>query len=381
MLNSFHLNHFILRLSLMFSLLIEPSSALMTMSQTSQKMKAVVASKLGDPMNVLRIEDSVDQPLADDKHVIIKVHACSLSPGDYRALLGEKKLVANTWPYIPGGDVCGTVESVPKGFEKEFQVGDKVVATWDVYGKGGLAQYHKVNPKITVKLPSELSVEEGAALANSASHALQILHRANIQEGDRVLVLGGSGGVGTVLVQLLKTVKGASFVAATSTDETLMKDLGVDKCLNYTQENLWDIKEFHENQFDCIIDLAVGKEAWDACRPLIKTCRQGGRFVAAVYHQWKINIAKVHHLFGFLGLPFLRQLWNVFRRSPPYYRMYLGEPTKQTISEVLDMAAMKEFKTVLDPESPYPFTNEGVHKAWNKLIARKGHGKIVINVE
>lgn len=286
------------------------------------------------------------------------------------------------WPYIPGGDVCGTVESVPSNCN-DFKVGDKVVATWDMFGLGGLAQYTKVNPKKTVKLPDGLSVEEGAALANSASHALKIVTRAKVKEGDRVLVLGGSGGVGTLIVQLLNN-KNCSYVAATSTNEDLMKELGVDMVIDYTKGNWYEEKDWQTSKFDCIIDCAVGVRAWNSCNSVLKNRRAGGRFVAVVHNDWHISGKHYSDVFGMLLPPFGRQLYNVVRCTTPKYLVYLNEPSKESMAEVMELAggggSKKVLKLVLDPESPHPFTTQGVRDAWNKHIARKGHGKIVISV-
>lgn len=349
---------------------------------TMTKMKAIIASKFGKPDDVLSLSETVDKPEPDDKNLLLKVHACSLSPGDYRALLGDKTIVCNPkeWPYIPGGDVSGTVEYVPKSFENDFSVGDKVVATWNIWGVGGLGQYHNVDPARTVKLPEGVSDVEGAALANTASHALKVLEKADIKEGDRVLILGGSGGLGTLLVQMLKSRK-ASYIATTSTGEKLMKELGVDKNLDYTKENWWEVKEWKAEKFDCVIDCAVGISAWGEAQAVLKSCRQGGRWVAVIFNEHHIDGRHFYQIFGMLLPPFGRQLKNMFRWTSPYYRMYLNEPDKESMNKVLDMAATKEIKTIIDPESPHPFTTQGARDAWNKHIARKGHGKIVISVE
>merc|ERR1712232_441120 len=290
--------------------------------------------------------------------------------------IGDKDL-----PYIPGGDVCGIVEAVPPSFTGEFAVGDKVVATWDTFGTGGLAEYTKVNPKLAVKLPKSLSMQEGAALANSASHALKALGRAKIKKGDRVLVLGGGGGVGTILVQMLKLEK-ASYVAATSTDELLMKDLNVDKVVDYTKEDWSQVKEWKENKFDCIIDCAVGVEAWQKSSSVLKSCKKGGRFVAVVLNEWHLYAKNMLQIFGILGPPVKRQLFNMFRLTTPYYRMYMDTPNKDTMKTVIQMAENKSIKVVIDSESPHDLMNiEEIHKAWNKHIARKGRGKIVFSFD
>jgi len=175
-------------------------------------------------------------------------------------------------------------------------------------------------------------------------------------------------------------LKGASYVAAVSTDDALMRDLGVDKTIDYRTHRWEDVKEWQDTKFDVIIDLAVGKKAWDQCQPVLKGCRDSGRFVAVVHNDWNIDGRHFYQIFGILFPPVLRQLFNVFRFTTPYYRMYLNEPRKASIEKMLSTAAKGDFKTVLDPKSPHPFTTQGVREAWNHHIARRGHGKIVINV-
>jgi NADPH:quinone reductase-like Zn-dependent oxidoreductase len=365
---------------------------------TEKTMKAIVATRFGNPNDVLFLRDDVPLPTTfntssettNDKSsqssncLLVKVHACSLSPGDYRALLGDKTIVCQPkeWPYIPGGDICGTVVSVSSDgpWKEKFPVGTKIVSTWDIWGRGGLGQWMSVDPRRTVRLPSEGVTEvEGAALANSASHAVKVVKRAKIQEGDRVLVLGGSGGVGTIVIQLLK-LRNCSYIATTSTDEPLMKSLGVDRVIDYTKDNFYDIEEFQKTKFDCIIDCAVGIEAWKACLPVIKRGPEGGRFVAVIYQEHFIAGNTFFQIVKLLIPPTFRQLINGWWTTPAY-RMYLDQPTQETMTEVLELASSKKIVTILDPESPHPFTEQGVRDAWNKHISRKGHGKIVIEVE
>jgi len=350
-------------------------------------MKAVLVSKFGQPDDVMSVVEGggegaavVPKPAPSETKLLIRVMACSLSPGDYRASLGEKTIVANPkMPYIPGGDVSGIVENVPDTLKKDFTIGDRVVSTWDTFGTGGLAEYKLVDPKLTTKLPKGLTFQQGAALVNSASHAALILDRAKIEEGDRVLVIGGSGGVGTTVVQEAR-LRGASYIAAVSTDDVLMRNLKVDKTIDYRTEKWTDVKEWQDTKFDIIIDLAVGKTAWEQCQPVLKGCRTSGRFVAVVHNDWHIDGRHFYQIFGMLFPPLLRQLFNIFRTTKPYYRVYLNQPNKASIETALSKAANGEFQTILDPKSPHPFTTQGVREAWNHHIARRGHGKIVINV-
>lgn len=350
-------------------------------------MKAVMASKFGSPNEVLSIRDTPKPTLPTNKDaLLIQVNACSLSPGDYRALLGDKTVVCNpTMPYIPGGDVCGVVVEQTTTGASSFLLGDTVVATWDTFGQGGMGEYMIVDPNRTVKLPETLTAVQGAALANSASHALSILDRASIQPGDRVLVLGGSGGVGTILLQLLKS-KGASYVAATSTDTSLLKELGVDKAINYKESNWWEDEDLIKNPLDVIIDAAEGKQGWDKVincnnkKSVLKGANQGGRWIAVVFNDWHIDGKHYYQIFELLFPPLGRQLWNVVRQTTPYYRMYLGTADKKSLERALTMAGKQEFKVIVDPKSPHAFTEADIKEAWNLHIARKGHGKIVISI-
>lgn len=371
----------------LFLCLLQTLTATLCLTDTSNNnmytMKAVLASQFGRPNDVLSI-GSTSKPIlpANKEALLIQVQACSLSPGDYRALLGDKTVVCKpTMPYIPGGDVCGIVVEVSQGLTSQYSPGDRVVATWDTFGLGGMAEYHIVDPQRTAKLPLALSVVEGAALANSACHAMKIVDRATIRQGDRVLVLGGSGGVGTIILQLLRE-KGASYVASTSTDITLLNELGVDKAIHYKETNWWEVQEFIDSPFDVIIDAAEGLQGWQKVKtfPVLKGANLGGRWVAVVFNDWHINGKYFHQIFGFLFPPLVRQLTNIMRINTPYYRMYLGAADKVSLEEALQMAANKVIKVIVDPNSPHSFTEEGVKEAWNLHIDRKGHGKIVINV-
>ena len=100
--------------------------------------------------------------------------------------------------------------------------------------------------------------------------------------GDRVLVLGAGGGFGTAFVQLARDA-GASYIAATSTNEAMLKNLGVDRIVNHQKEQWWNDPEFLSKPFDLVVDAAEGKAAWDRVRsepsPL-KSGKDGGRFLA-----------------------------------------------------------------------------------------------------
>ncbi|CAN0275730.1 unnamed protein product, partial [Hapterophycus canaliculatus] len=117
------------------------------------------------------------------------------------------------------------------------KVGDRVIATNGMNPTGGLAEYAVVPTKFAGKAPPDVDPVQAAALPNSPITAMHAVKAAKLKEGDRVMVLGGSGGVGSSLLQLSKDAK-ASFVATTSTAEALCLSLGADVVIDY-RENNW----------------------------------------------------------------------------------------------------------------------------------------------
>jgi len=351
-----------------------------------KEMKAAAAKAFGDIDEVLSVRS---HPLPclprGKKKMLIRVHACSLSPGDWRMLSGDCDAVKYppSWPYIPSLDVSGVVEEVDEG-ETEFKKGDEVISTWNVLGMGGMAEYALVDRALTALRPAAVSPVEGAALANSASHALQGV-RGNVKAGDRVLVLGGSGGVGTCVVQLAKHF-GASFVAATSTQEDLVKELGADVVINYQLKNWWSPEvvdqSFEGKPFDVIFDCAEGYQAWQRLNGrLLKKGWSGGRYVTYVAHTWHISMKHKWQMLPFLVPTAWRAAWSrVCSPLVARYSMCLNSPTGQSLREVIAMVESKQLKIVLDPGSPFSFTTEGVREAFHVLVSRHAHGKVVVSI-
>lgn len=350
-------------------------------------MKCITAKAFGEIDEVLSM--SVDYPrpklISGSGQMLIRVQACSLSPGDWRMLSGACELIKTppSFPYIPGLDVAGIVEEVDDG--TDFKVGDNVIASWSAsYGIGGMAEYALVEVSNAVIRPESLSIIDASALANSASHAISVFQNAQVIEGDRVLVLGGSGGLATTLVQLIKDA-GSSFLAATSTDEVLMQSLGVDHVVNYREQDWWEVPEFKNNPFDVIIDCAEGTSAWKRAssdHSLLKTGCNGGRFVAVVWNEWHIEMRSCCNLLTFFCPPALRHLWTrLCCPFVPRYKLQVGSVSGETLSNVLQLVEEGRFKVVLDPSSPFPFTADGVKRAFHLLASRGGHGKIVVNME
>ena len=205
-------------------------------------MKAIVYTKYGPP-DVLELKE-VEKPTPKDDEVLIKVHAASANAADWHLLRGDPFLLRLTGTgllkpknKILGADVAGRVEAVGRNI-KQIQLGDEVFGDISAGGWGGFAEYVSVPESALVLKPANISFEEAAAVPMAAVTALQgIRDKGQIQPGQRVLINGASGGVGTFAVQIAKSF-GAEVTGVCSTRNLDMaRSIGADQVIDYTQED------------------------------------------------------------------------------------------------------------------------------------------------
>ena len=206
-------------------------------------MRAIVYHTYGSP-DVLKLEE-VQKPVPQDDEVLVKVHAASVNAGDWAHLLGGKPFLMRLMGYgflkpkntILGSDIAGRVEAVGRNV-KQFQSGDEVFGNTAKYGFGGFAEYVSVPENALVLKPTTLSFEEAAAVPQAAVTALQGLRdKGQIRPGQKVLIDGASGGVGTFAVQIAKSF-GAEVTAVCSTKNlNIARSIGANQVIDYTQED------------------------------------------------------------------------------------------------------------------------------------------------
>jgi len=211
--------------------------------QTSKDthMKAIVYHKYGPP-DVLKLEE-VQKPTPRDDEVLIKVHAASANPADWHLLRGEPFLARLTAGLLKpknrilGADIAGRVEAVGSN-AKQFQPGDEVFGDISGCGWGAFAEYVSVPENALALKPANLTFEEAAAVPLAAFTALQGLRdKGQIQLGQKVLINGASGGVGTFAVQIAKSF-GAEVTGVCSTRNVdMVRSIGADHVIDYTQED------------------------------------------------------------------------------------------------------------------------------------------------
>ena len=202
-------------------------------------MKAIVYTKYGPP-EILELKE-VEKPTPKDNEVLVKVHAASANAYDWHLLRADPFLVRlmgggllkpkNT---ILGADIAGQVEAVGRNV-KQFQPGDEVFGE---SGFGAFAEYVCASENALALKPANISFEEAAAVPMAAVTALQGLRdKGQIQPGQKVLINGASGGVGTFAVQIAKSF-GAEVTAVCSTRNLdMVRSIGADQVIDYTQED------------------------------------------------------------------------------------------------------------------------------------------------
>ena len=205
-------------------------------------MKAIVCTKYGPP-DVLQLQE-VAKPTPKADEVLVKVHAASVNAYDWHLLTADIFLVRlmgggllRPKKAIPGVDIAGRIEAAGSNV-KQFRPGDEVFGDISACAEGGFAEYVAVPEHVLALKPAALSFEEAAAVPMAAITALQGLRdQGKIQAGQKVLINGASGGVGTFAVQIAKAF-GAEVTAVCSTRNLdLARTLGADRVIDYTRED------------------------------------------------------------------------------------------------------------------------------------------------
>ncbi len=236
-------------------------------------MKAVVYEKYGSP-DVLKLKE-VEKPTPKDNEVQIKINSATVTVGDVRMRSSNFPLLV--WPIIRimyglfrprkkilGHEFAGVIESVGKKVTL-FKTDDRVFGSTGM-GSGTHAEYICLpEDGVLAKLPANMTFEEAAAVPVGALTANNILKKAKIQNGQKVLIYGASGSIGTFAVQLAKHF-GANVTGVCSTSNLgLVKSLGADLVIDYTKE------DFTKNGkiYDVILN-AAGKSSLSRCKPALK---------------------------------------------------------------------------------------------------------------
>ena len=323
-------------------------------------MKAIMYTKYGPP-DVLQVKQ-VEKPTPKDNEILVKVKATTVTVADIRSRsftvppafwLPARIALGFREPKkkILGMELAGEVEAVGKDV-KLFKKGDQVFAA-TLVGFGSYAQYICLpeDGPVSIK-PSNITYEEAAALPIGARTALFYLRKANIQSGQKVLVYGASGSVGSYAVQLAKHFGAKVTGVCSSKNIELVKSLGADKVIDYTTEDFSKTDE----TFDMIFE-AVNKSSFSDC---IKLLKKDGTY---------INVTE--------PLPSVPMLWTKLTSNKKLMLSQNSPETPEALNFLKELVETGKLKVVIDRY--YGF--EEIVEAHSYV--EKGHkkGNVVIKVE
>ncbi|MER2063751.1 MAG: NADP-dependent oxidoreductase [Alkalibacterium sp.] len=302
-------------------------------------MKAIVIESFGG-VNVLNMKE-IDKPELKPDRLVVEVYATSVNPVDTKRRSGA---FGGSLPMIVGNDVAGKVLEVGEEVTG-FAVGDRIIAN----GSKTYAEVVSVRPDRTVKLDETVSYEKAAAVPLTGQTAYEALvRRGNVRSGEKVLIHAGSGGVGSLAVQIAK-IQGA-WVAATASgsNQDLLEALGTDRPINYEKEKFDEVLK----DIDFVLDTLGGK----------------------VLEKSLSLIGKQGRLLSIAGDP--SEYVNADNVDADFFSM---KPTKEALSQLHEWLVEGKLKPVIS--EVVPFTEEAVRLAHEKSESGHVRGKLIIKMK
>ncbi len=307
-------------------------------------MKGIVRRRFGSPADALRLQE-IDRPALEDDGVLIRVRAASIHIGDVYGVWGLPKAMRPVFRSmsakngVVGTDMAGTVEAVGSSVT-DFRPGDEVFGTC----KGAFAEHVSAKEDALAVQPANLSCEQAAAIGVSAFTALQALrNHGNLRAGQKVLITGASGGVGTFAVQIAKSL-GADVTGVCSTRNIeMVRSIGADRVIDYTQQDY----TCGGPEYDLVLD-NIGNHSLKDARRALKTTGTLLPNGTPAPSGW----------FGGLGHPLKAGIVSVFVKQQG--RPFLSTENKDDLATLNELAAKGEIIPVIDRTYPLDSAIEAI---------------------
>ena len=332
-------------------------------------MKALVLKQHGGLENLEVVTDH-PMPQADEGHVVIRVRASSFNYHDVFTVKGMPGIKVPL-PVVIGLDMAGEITEIGAGVDG-WSVGDRVLVNplnkaEGLMGEmldGGMAEYCRVSADQLILMPPDVTFEEAASLpvAYGTAHRMLVTHNT-VKAGDKVLVLGASGGVGTGCVMLAKHL-GAEVIACAGSADKMerLKALGADEVVNYRDEDFskWAIAKYgkpqrrtHEGGVDVVVNFTGG----DTWKPTLKCVKRGGKILVCGATA------------GYDPTEDLRYIWSFELQVIGSNSFY-----EDNLKALMDLIQEKKLKVVIDKVLPLEEAAEGLKMIEDRTVM----GKVVV---
>ncbi|WP_201512779.1 NADP-dependent oxidoreductase [Psychrobacter alimentarius] len=309
------------------------------------------------------------KPIIQDNEILVKVHAVSINPLDLRMVEGEFKAVLPVhFPFILGNDLAGVIVEVGSGVH-HFKVGDEVFAKTD--GQGCFAEYTSLKETSVALKHKNISMSQAAALPLVALTAWQALVEiAQLRRGQKILIHAGSGGVGSIAIQLAKHL-GANVATTTSAKNAdWVKELGADIVLDYKTTNFAEVLSDYDVVFD-----TQGGETLEQSLQVLKT---GGTVVSIAGPPDK-NMAQAIGANWIMSkiIPLLSlSIRAKAKKRGIHYHFLFMQPNGEQLSRIAELVETQKMVPVLD--RVYDFTE--FSQAIQHVDGGHTKGKVVVNI-
>jgi len=320
-------------------------------------MKAAIYENYGEP-SVLEIKN-VENPTPKDNEVLIKVYAATVNRSDCAMLRAKPFIMRFTTGFfrpnksILGTDFAGKIEAVGKD-AKSLKVGDKVFG----FDDGGLcshAQYMTLSEDDALAImPSNISYEQATASIEGAHYAYNFINKVSLTSGQKVLVNGATGAIGSAMIQLLNYFEVDVTAVCNAENFELVESLGARKTIDYLKEDFTK----DDQKYDCVFD-AVGKSSFGKCRPLLKS---GGVYISSELGWMAQNI-------------FLALMKPIIGNKKVIFPMPLDRLASVLLIKKLSEAG--KFRAVIDRKYPL----EEIAEAYKYVLMGQKIGNVVITME
>jgi NADPH:quinone reductase-like Zn-dependent oxidoreductase len=320
-----------------------------------EKMKACLRRRYGSP-NQIKIEN-IEKPIPKENEVLIRVHATTVNRTDCANLTAKPFIMRfvlglfKPRKIILGTDFAGEVIALGKNV-KSFRIGNKVFGFNDT-GSESQTEYLTTTAEHLFLIPKKIDYKEAAASLEGAHYAYTFIHKVNIKSGQKILINGATGGIGSALLQFVRTydVK----IAATCNTKNIkrIQSLGADKIYDYTKEDFTK----DNDKYDFIFD-AVGKSTFGKCKSLLT---ENGVYISSELGPYSQNVlyAVSTSIFGTKKVIF----------PIPYSK-------RITIPYIINMLENGKFKPIIDRE----YLLEDIVQAYEYVLTGEKTGNVIINV-